>query len=225
MQALDVKGAAIHYADEGDRGGTPVVFSNSLGTDFRIWDDMIARLGPRLRIIRYDTRGHGLSDTPSDACTVEELADDLAALLDHLEVTRAVIVGLSIGGLVAQALAARRPDLVRALVLMDTAARIGEPMSWESRIAQVEAEGVASIADGVISKWFSAGFRAHRRTELAAWRAMLSRTESRGYAACCRALRDADLRESTARISVPVLAICGDEDGATPPPWSRRPRI
>ncbi|MBR28979.1 MAG: 3-oxoadipate enol-lactonase [Rhodobacteraceae bacterium] len=217
MQALDVKGAAIHYADEGDRGGTPVVFSNSLGTDFRIWDDMIARLGPRLRIIRYDTRGHGLSDTPSDACTVEELADDLAALLDHLEVTRAVIVGLSIGGLVAQALAARRPDLVRALVLMDTAARIGEPMSWESRIAQVEAEGVASIADGVISKWFSAGFRAHRRTELAAWRAMLSRTESRGYAACCRALRDADLRESTARISVPVLAICGDEDGATPP--------
>lgn len=217
MQAMRVNGVTLHFADEGDRGGLPVVFSNSLGTDFRIWDETVARMSSRLRFIRYDTRGHGLSEAPSDACSVEDLADDLAALLDRLEVRRAVVVGLSIGGMVAQALAARRPDLTRALVLMDTAARIGEPMSWESRIAQVEAHGVAAIAEGVIAKWFSAAFRANRPEALAMWKAMLSRTEAKGYVACCRALRDADLRASTARLGLPVLAICGDEDGSTPP--------
>ncbi len=154
---------------------------------------------------------------PRGAWSIEDLADELAGLLDKLEVSRAVIVGLSIGGQIAQSLAVRRPDLVRALVLMDTAAKIGDAASWDSRIAQVEAGGIEAVADGVISRWFSAGFREHRKAELALWRNMLVRTPSAGYVGCARAIRDADLRAAASRISVPTLALAGSEDGSTPP--------
>ncbi len=217
MHAVRANGLVLHYADEGERGGLPVVFANSLGTDFRIWDRMAAILPDRLRLIRYDKRGHGLSECPPGPWTIEDLADDLAALLDGLEVRAAVVVGLSIGGQIAQSLAARRPDLVRALVLMDTAARIGDAETWNGRIAQVEAQGIEALADGVMTRWFSAAFREHRTAELALWRNMLVRTPAAGYAACCRALGQADFRDSTARLTLPTLALAGDEDGSTPP--------
>jgi 3-oxoadipate enol-lactonase len=218
MHAANVNGVTIHFADEGDRGGRPVVFANSLGTDFRVWDNLVALLPDGLRVIRYDKRGHGLSEAPPAPYRMEELADDLAGLLDRLETGPAAVVGLSIGGVIAQSLAARRPDLVSGLVLMDTAAKIGEPEMWESRIAAATGpEGIDSMADAVMERWFSAAFRGHRSAELTAWRNMLTRTPPQGYAGCCAALRDADLREAAGRIGVPVMAIAGDEDGSTPP--------
>lgn len=217
MQAARVNGVVIRFADEGDRGGRPVVFANSLGTDLQVWDRMIAMLPEGLRTLRLDKRGHGLSECPAGGWSIEDLADDLIALMDRQEIKDAVVVGLSIGGLIAQSLAARRPDLCAGLVLMDTAAKIGDAATWNDRIAAVKASGLDAMADGVMERWFSAGFRSGRPEELAVWRAMLARTPPEGYAACCAAIRDADLRDAAPGLSMPTLAICGDEDGATTP--------
>ncbi|SET60608.1 3-oxoadipate enol-lactonase [Oceanicella actignis] len=215
MQAAVINGCLMHYADQG--AGAPVVFANSLGTDMRVWDRLIARLPEGLRIIRYDKRGHGLSGLPEDGWGMGDLVQDLAALLDRLEVRGAAVVGLSIGGMIAQGLAAERPDLVRAMVLMDTAAKIGAPGMWDARIAAIRAGGVEAVADQVLERWFSRATRAARPDELALWRNMLTRTPVEGYLGCCAAIRDTDLLESTARLRLPTLALAGDEDGSTPP--------
>jgi 3-oxoadipate enol-lactonase len=145
------------------------------------------------------------------------LADDLARLLDALAVRAAVVCGLSIGGLIAQALAAARPDLVRALVLMGTAAKVGTAELWARRIAAVRAGGIAAIADGILERWLTPGFRARRPEELAGWRNMLTRTPVEGYLGCCAAIRDADLTAAARGIRLPALCIVGEADGATPP--------
>ena len=217
MQALEIQGVQIHYADEGPRDGAPVLLANSLGTDFRVWDAMLPHLPAGLRIIRYDKRGHGLSEAPEAPYAMQDLVGDAAALLDHLGVKGAVVVGLSIGGIIAQGLAAERPDLVKAMVLMDTAAKIGTEEMWNTRIDAVETNGIAAIADAVLERWFGKKYRTGAPGPMAMWRSMLSRTPVAGYAGCCAAIRDTDLRDSTARLTLPTLAIGGDEDGSTPP--------
>lgn len=207
----------VHYREEGDPGSPAVVFSNSLGTDLRAWDPLLPELEGRFRLIRYDKRGHGLSDGNGSPYSIALLADDLAALLDQLRVDHAIVVGLSIGGMIAQQLAAARPDLVRALILMDTAHRIGPPAMWQTRIDAVESGGIASIADAVLERWFAPTFRRDRPAELAGWRNMLTRTPKDGYLGCCAAIRDADLTASTRALQIPTLCLAGEEDGATPP--------
>jgi 3-oxoadipate enol-lactonase len=217
MQIAAIETVRIHHRLSGPADGLPMVFANSLGTDFRVWDALLPRLPEGLRILRYDMRGHGLSDAPPGDYSLDDLVADAAGLMDRLGLTGAVFVGLSIGGLVAQGLAAARPDLVRALVLSNTAARVGTAASWGERIAAVRAGGIAAVADNVLEKWFTPDFHAGRADELAGWRHMLTRTPVEGYAGCCAALAGADLRASTARLALPVLAVAGDQDGSTPP--------
>ena len=145
-----------------------------------------------------------------------DYARDLAALLDVVGVGRATIVGLSIGGMIAQELYRQRPELVAALVLCDTAAKIGTDESWDQRIAQVERGGIESIADAVLERWFTADFHSRRADELAGVRAMLTRTPRQGYLAACGALKRADLRPYAGLIRAPTLCLVGDEDGSTP---------
>ena len=162
-------------------------------------------------------RGHGLSDAPEGDYFMGDLVADAAALMEATGFRDAVFVGLSIGGVVAQGLAAERPDLVRAAVLSNTAAKIGTEESWRERIATVRAGGIEAIADGVMEKWFTGRFHAERAEELALWRHMLTRTPVDGYLGCCAAIAGTDLRESTAGLRQPVLALVGDADGSTPP--------
>jgi 3-oxoadipate enol-lactonase len=204
----------MHYRDDGPRDGPAVVFANSLGTDLRLWDALLAHLPAGLRLIRYDKPGHGLSGD-GGAVTIASLAEDAAALIEATAGRPVVFVGLSIGGLIGQALAAARPDLLRALVLSNTAARIGTPESWAERIAAVEAGGTGSIADAVMARWFAPAFRA--TPALALWRTMLARTPAAGYAAACAAIAAADLTGATRALRQPALVIAGAEDGATPP--------
>ncbi|MFO1207700.1 MAG: 3-oxoadipate enol-lactonase [Amaricoccus sp.] len=217
MQVAEVNGLRVHYAETGDAAGLPLVLANSLGTDFRVWDRVLPLLPAGLRVIRYDMRGHGLTDAPEGDYFMGDLVGDAAALMDALGARGAVFVGLSIGGVVAQGLAVERPDLVRAAVLSNTAAKIGTEATWGERIATVRAQGIEAIADKVLELWFSRAFHAERAAELALWRHMLTRTPLDGYLGCCAAIAHTDLRESTPSIRQPVLAIGGDADGSTPP--------
>ena len=211
MHVLTRPWGAMHCRVDGD--GPTMVFANSLGTDLRLWDAVLPLL-PGWRLVRFDKPGHGLSDM-GGAVSVESMAEDAAALIEDLGGGPVVFVGLSIGGLIGQALASARPDLLRGLVLANTAARLGTADSWQARIDAVTGPGLASIADAVMERWFSAAFRASPR--MAPWRTMLIRTPAEGYAAACRALATADRTEATRRLTLPTLVIAGSEDGAAPP--------
>ncbi len=214
MQVLSRPWGAMHYRAEGDEGGPTVVFANSLGTDLRLWDELIPLLPPGLRLIRFDKRGHGLSDFGGPT-SVEDFAEDAAALIRAEAKGPVVMVGLSIGGLIAQAVASLYPDLLRAVVLSNTAAKLGTADSWNARIAAVRAGGVASIADATMERWFGPAFRA--MPALPIWRNMLARSEAPGYIAACEALAAADRTEATRALRLPALVIAGSDDLASPP--------
>lgn len=214
MLTATLNGADLHYRDDGPREGPAVVFSNSLGTDLRVWDALLPHL-PGLRIVRYDTRGHGLSEETPGPYRVETLADDAAALIAHLGLARPVFVGLSIGGLIGQALALRHKGALAGLVISNSAAQIGEARMWRDRIAAIRADGLASIADATMERWFSPDFRAQGRD--APWSRMLARQPAGGYAALCEAIAAADLRTAVPALDLPVQLIAGGHDGATPP--------
>ena len=215
MQALQRDWGTVHYRDDGPKDGPPVVFANSLGTDLRLWDQVAALLPAGLRLIRYDKRGHGLSACPPGPYAMGALVRDAEALVDHLKLREVVFVGLSIGGMIAQGLAVKRLDQVRAIVISNTGAKIGTRESWAERIEAVRGGGIEAIADAVMERWFSKAFRA--TPELALWRAMLTRQPAEGYAGCAAAIAGADFYSTTASLSLPTLAIAGSEDTATPP--------
>lgn len=192
-----------------------MVFSNSLGTDLRLWDPILPHLPQGLRLIRYDKRGHGLSECPPAPYGMGALISDAERLMDHLEVRDAVFVGLSIGGMIAQGLAAKRLDLVRAMVISNTAAKIGTRQMWEDRITAVENGGIAALSDAILERWFSKAFRA--TPEMALWRNMLERQPADGYIGCSAAISGTDFMTTTAELTLPTLAIAGSEDGSTPP--------
>ncbi len=215
MQIAKFDDVSIHYREDGDPKGAPIVFANSLGTDLRLWDKIIPMLPSGLRIIRYDKRGHGLSSCPPSPYAMGMLVTDLERLLDHLEVKDCLLVGLSIGGMIAQGLAVKRMDLVRAMVISNTGAKIGTPEMWQSRIDGVRDQGIEALADAVMERWFSGSFR--ETLELEAWRNMLTRTPAEGYMGCSSAISGTDFFTTTASLTLPTLAIAGSEDGSTPP--------
>lgn len=218
MQFAYINDIAIHYQIIGGPADRPtIVFVNSLGTDFRIWRDVVVRLAGDYAIVLYDKRGHGLSDVGQVPYAIEDHAADLSGLLDFLSVKTAVICGLSVGGLIAQSLYQRRPDLVQALILCDTAHKIGSAEMWNSRIAALEKDGLSSIVDAVMERWFTPAFRRPDNAAYAGYRTMLARQPLDGYIATCAAIRDADYTAAAGRIAVPTLCLVGDQDGSTPP--------
>lgn len=214
VDVLDLGHVRLHIADEGPRDAPALVFANSLGTDLRLWDAMLPHLPKGLRIVRADKRGHGLSQT-TGPIGIDDLADDVAAIIDRLGLDHPVYVGLSIGGLIGQSLALRHGDKLGGLVLSNTAAKIGDSSIWSDRIAAIRAGGIAAIAEPTMERWFSPAFRATPECE--AWRLMLERQDQAGYLACCQAIADADFREALAVLNRPVLCIGGSLDGSTPP--------
>jgi 3-oxoadipate enol-lactonase len=194
MTIVTDDGVRLHYRIDGPPDGPPLLFVNSLGTDLRMWDPQVDLLADDLRVIRYDSRGHGRSDAPSGEYTVERLALDALALLDALDVERATICGLSLGGIVALWLAIYRPARVGRLVLANTAARIGTDENWRARTAAVEAGGMAAIRDAVLARFLSRDFRQRNPDVAERIGDMVLSTPAHGYIAACAALRDADLR-------------------------------
>jgi len=211
----------LQYVREGKKDGVPLVFINSLGTDLRIWDGVVTHLAGDHPIIRYDKRGHGLSDCPSPPYAIRDHAQDLAGLLDFLDVPLAHIIGISVGGMIALDFAATWPDRVQSLVLCDTRAVIGTAEMWNARIDSLRSHGMASVAEAVLARWFVPEFAQDSLPRYRGYHNMLTRTPVDGYVGTCEAIRDADLRAAARNIRVPTLVLCGAKDVATPPDLGR----
>jgi 3-carboxy-cis,cis-muconate cycloisomerase/3-oxoadipate enol-lactonase len=210
--------ARLAHALDGPEAGPVLVLANSMGTTMAMWDQQLGPLSERLRVLRYDHRGHGGSDVPAGPYRIEELGTDLLGLLDELGLDRVSLCGLSLGGMVAMWVAANAPGRIDRLALCCTAATVTGEVYLE-RAAKVRAGGTASVAEEVLSRWFTPSFRGDAQVERAA--GMLRATPDEGYAGCCEALAAMDLRDGLSRITAPTLVIAGADDQATPPAKAR----
>ena len=217
MADVDAGGCRLWYSVEGPADGEPLLLSNSLGTTADLWAAQLPELARSFRVIRYDTRGHGRSQAPPGPYTLERLGQDALAVLDAAGATRAHVCGISLGGLTAMWLALFAPDRVGRIVLANTNARVGTNESWDQRLADVRAHGMAAVAAATLERWFTPSFREHGAETCERIRAMVSACSPEGYAGCCAALRGADLREQLSAITAPALVITGVHDPVTPP--------
>jgi 3-oxoadipate enol-lactonase len=208
---------AVHHVVSGRPDGPTVVFSNSLGSTHRMWDAQLPAFEERFRVVRYDTRGHGQSPVPEGPYTIDDLADDVVALLDTLGIERTHLVGLSLGGMTAMRVAARHPERVDRLAVLCTGAQLPPASGWTDRAATVRADGTAAVAESVVARWFTPDFLAAHPQQKALHEQMVTATPAEGYAACCEAIAALDLRADLAQITAPTLAIAGADDPATPP--------
>lgn len=207
----------VHAVVTGRPDGPAVVLSNSLGSTHRMWDAQIAALEERFRVVRYDTRGHGASPVPPGPYSIDELADDVIGLLDRLDIERAHLVGLSLGGMTMMRVAARNPERVNRLALLCTAAYLPPAQGWTDRAALVRADGTSAVAAAVVQRWFTPGYLAANTEAQQGYEAMVAATPTEGYAACCEAIAAMDQRAELSSIIAPTLAIAGADDPATPP--------
>jgi 3-oxoadipate enol-lactonase len=211
MPFVDVGELRTHYAFSGDKGPV-VVFSNSLGTDFSMWDPQMAELQKHFRVLRYDTRGHGNSSVTPGNYSIEQLGRDVLGLLDSLSLDRVHFCGLSMGGMIGMWLGIHAPARIQHLVLCNTGARIGTKEIWNARIATVQKDGMKPVAASVVERWFTPEFRASCPEAVAKAQRMLENTPPAGYAACCAAVRDMDQRAEIGRIKAPTLVVYGAHD-------------
>ena len=202
---------------DGTEGRPVLVFGNSLGTTWELWDGQVAALADAWRIVRFDHPGHGRSPLPDGALTVESIANDVLGLVDELGLERLTFCGLSLGGAVGMAAARLAPDRIERLVLCCTSARFGEPEGWHDRARLVRAGGTAVVAERVLERWFTDETRRTDAATAARFRTMLEAVPSEGYAACCEALALWDARGELGAISARTLVIAGERDIATPP--------
>jgi 3-oxoadipate enol-lactonase len=207
----------VHHVVEGPDDAPPLVLLNSLGTGLGMWDDQAGPLTERLRLVRYDQRGHGRSPVPPGPYSLADLGADVLALLDRLALERVSLCGLSLGGMTAMWVASEAPERIERLVLVCTSALLGPPSDWQQRARTVRGSGVGAIADAVLTRWFTPAFLEARPPAVDRLDAMLRATPAEGYAGCCEAIRDMDLTDRLGRITAPTLVIAGADDPATPP--------
>lgn len=209
---------AVHHVVAGPADAPVVVLSNSLGATHRMWDAQAEKLAEHFRVVRYDTRGHGDSPVPPGPYTIDDLADDVVALLDELGVDRAHFVGLSLGGMTGMRLAARNPERVDRLVVLCTGAHLPPSSFWTDRAATVRTVGAGAVTEAVVQRWFTAAYLEENPAVRKESEDMVAATPAEGYAGCCEVIAAMDLRPVLAAISAPTLAIAGADDPAAPPP-------
>ena len=211
----------INYELEGQ--GPVVTFSHSLACSLAMWDEQVAALRGRYRVLRYDTRGHGGTSAPAGAYTLEQLADDLHALLGGLGITETHFVGLSMGGMIGQIFALTYPEMVQSLVLCDTTSRYPAAAApvWQDRIKTVEAKGMEPLVEPTLGRWFTAPFRARRPDLMEQVGAMIRATPAQGYVGCCHAIPKINATDRLGAVACPALVIVGEEDPGTPVEMAR----
>ncbi len=215
MPMLNKADVNLHYQTFGDKNNPALIFSNSLGTSYTMWQPQIDALQNDFFIICYDTRGHGQSSAPEYAYSIEELGQDVIDLLDHLQVKKANFCGISMGGLTGQWLAINKPEYFNKIIVSNTAAKIGNKNAWQERADKVRKEGLQLIADTAASRWFTEGFIKNHPDIVKKMSDDLAKGSSQGYANCCAALAKADLREHLKNAKIPMLVIGGKQDPVT----------
>lgn len=208
----------LRYRVEGKRDGPTVVLSHALGCDLSMWDALAEDLAPDYRVVRYDHRGQGGSEVAGGPYTMDQLIEDAARLVHEAAPGPVVWVGVSMGGMVGQGLAARHPELVRGVVIANSTAYYppeGQEV-WCQRIDTVNREGMAGVLDGAMARFFTERFRTDFPDETGRLRAVLAKADAKGYIATCEALRDLDLRAEIPSIRCPALVIAGRQDMGTP---------
>lgn len=215
MPTFTSNDAKINYQTFGDAAKPALIFSNSLGTNFNMWQAQIDFFQQDFLVICYDTRGHGASSAPQGPYSIDQLGQDVVNLLDHLNVEKATFCGISMGGLTGQWLAIHRPERFNQVVVCNTAAKIGQEQAWNDRAALVREQGLQPIASTAASRWFTEPFIQSNATVVNNLQNDLAAGSAEGYASCCEALAKADVREQLKDINVPVLVIAGQQDPIT----------
>ncbi|MBE2316723.1 3-oxoadipate enol-lactonase [Solirubrobacter sp. CPCC 204708] len=192
-----------------------LVLSNSLGATLKMWDPQARALARKFRLVRYDTRGHGRSDTPPGPYSIDDAGRDVLDLLDHLQVERAHFAGLSLGGMTGIWLGINAPERVDRLVLLCTSPKMGPADLWIDRAKTVRENGTEAIVDGTFERWFTADYRAGH--DLTPWREMFVGVDDEGYASCCGIIEKMDQTDGLPHVKAPTLVIAGAQDPATPP--------
>jgi len=215
--------ATIHntrmfYRLEGNAGRPVLIFAHSLGADHAMWDLQVADLIPHFQILRYDVRGHGASEVTSGEYSIEMLGKDVLEIADSLSISRFAFCGLSLGGAIGQWIAIHAPERLSHLVIANTSPQFGPRSNWETRIATVLMDGMSSVADLVMQRFFMPDTLAKQNPHAASIRSVLLATDPAGYVGCCAALRDLDFVNLLPQIKAPTLVIAGDHDISTP--WS-----
>lgn len=210
-------GCRIAWRIDGPEGAPVLVLSNSLGTTMDMWLPQLPALSERFRVLRYDQRGHGASDAPAGAYSLDRLGRDVVELLDALGLDKVDFCGLSLGGMTGQWLGVFAPERFNRIILANTAAYMGPPSGWQGRIGVVLDKGMSAIASAVLDRWFTPEFLTGSPEAVASVGAFIDATSAVGYAGCCSAIRDMDMRPVIGLIKNPVLVIIGGRDPATPP--------
>ena len=220
MPSVQIEGGVLNYELEGPADQPVLVLSNSLGTSLNMWDTQIPEWTRHFRVLRYDTRGHGASSVTPGPYSIEQLGQDVLALLDALKLDKVFFCGLSMGGLIGQWLGINASDRLHKLIICNTAAKIAGPDVWNPRIEMVlrdKEAAMVGLRDASIARWFTPGYAAQNPEQAKRITDMLAATSPEGYAANCAAVRDADFREQLGKINVPMMVISGTEDAVTPP--------
>ena len=205
----------INYQLHGTPNSPVLIFSNSLGSNYHMWDELVPYLLPYFQVLLVDTRGHGGTDKPEGPYSIEMLGEDVLQLMDELQIDKAYFCGLSLGGLIGQWLGIHAANRFHKIVLSNTAAKIGTRESWQQRIELLSENGMAAIVDGTMEKWFTDSFRHEEAERSFLSRQMFLSSNVTGYCNCCKAIGEADFNEQLSAFSVPALVITGDEDAVT----------
>jgi 3-oxoadipate enol-lactonase len=218
---IRTNGIELHYTIDGE--GPWLVMSHSLACNGRMWDPQLPALARRFKVLRFDTRGHGLSEAPAGAYTLEALADDVKGMLDALGIRAAHWVGLSMGGMIGQTFALKYPGVLQSLVLADTTSRYPPEAApiWAERIRIAESQGMEPLVQPTLERWFTAPYRASHAAEVARIADMIRATPVAGYVGCSHAIPRIDLTARLAEIKLPALVIVGEQDTGTPPAMAR----
>lgn len=217
MPHTKINGASLYYQFDGPNDAPVVLLCNSLGTNLHMWDAQMPALSKTYRMLRYDSRGHGQSDVTPGRYTIEMLGQDAIGLLDALDIRRVLFCGLSLGGVIAQWLGIHGRDRLNAIVISNSAAKIGNDDFWNKRIEKLREGGIAPVAEAQVSRWFTAKYIAANPQVIEKMKQMFVGTSVDGYIATCEAIRDNDLRGSINHIQTPALVIAGTHDVVTPP--------
>jgi len=217
MAHLTTRTGQFRVEIEGPAAAPVLMLSNSLGTNLHMWDAQMYALTKKFRVLRYDSRGHGGSVANEGPYSIAMLGQDALAIMDALELKSVYWLGLSMGGMVGQWLLAHAPERIIRAVLANTSSYMPDSRPWNTRIVNVQKNGMASITGGVIERWFTPEFQGADPQAVQRIADMLVETPAQGYIAACAAVRDMDQRETVRRAQAPVLVIAGTRDPATPP--------